>query len=224
MMRTDLAALLPALDGESQAAYAYRLLELRIVGLDLKPGQAITEGQLCAELGLGRTPVREALQRLVQVWLVRVLPRRGMIVTDIDLNEQMRVIEARRTIEHQVVRLATARATPAQRTAFAQFGQRFDALLVERDEMSLGRVDSEFNELTFEAAGNKFMTAALGAMHAVTRRYWYVQSLRADIYPTTVRLHAQLAHAIASGKEDEAAGLNDALLDFCEQYTRASLS
>ena len=85
MDKTEFSKLFPLIKNESQAARAYRLLELRIVSLDLKPGQAITESELCEYLDLGRTPVREALQRLAQEWLVKVLPRRGMIVSEVDL-------------------------------------------------------------------------------------------------------------------------------------------
>lgn len=223
MKRTYPADLLPAIANESQADYAYRLLELRIVALDLKPGQAVTEAGLCAEMGLGRTPVREALQRLAREWLIIVLPRRGMLVSDIDAHSQMRMIEARRSIERDVVKLATRRARPQQQAAFLQLARDFEALVASRDLQALSHTDGAFNRLTMDTAGNVFLSSALERMHALSRRFWYVQSRNADIFVPTVQLHAALARAIAGGDADHATRALEALLDFSEQTTRASI-
>lgn len=223
MKRAQLENILPPLAKESQASYAYRLLELKIVSLALPPGQAVTEAELCEELDMGRTPVREALQRLQQEWLIKVLPRRGIFVTDIDIQGQMRMIEARRSVETHVVQLAASRASTEQRERFRQLAREFAGLVLSRDELAMGLTDGEFNALTFRAADNRFLTSALERMHALARRFWYVQSLRADIFATTAELHSALADAIAEGDPDIAADALKNLLDFAEQYTRASL-
>ena len=75
-------------DGE-----AYRAIEEAIVTLDVAPGEVVSEAQLATKLGFGRTPVREALQRLARERLVRILPRRGIVVAAVDVGEQLRLLE-----------------------------------------------------------------------------------------------------------------------------------
>ncbi len=223
MNKTELSALFPLIDNESQAARAYRLLELRIVGLDLKPGQPITEGQLCDELGLGRTPVREALQRLAQEWLIKVLPRRGMMVSEVDLQGQMRLVEARRAIEGSLIAIAVRKANDAERARFRALAGQFRQAAASASARDLSDTDNAFNELTFEVARNEFLISALQRMHALSRRFWMIQAQLGDHLQVTAELHAQLAEAIADGAGERAVGAVNALLDHVEDYTRQAL-
>ncbi|MBI3727673.1 MAG: GntR family transcriptional regulator [Burkholderiales bacterium] len=223
MDKTEFSKLFPIIKNESQAARAYRLLELRIVSLDLKPGQAITESELCDYLDLGRTPVREALQRLAQEWLVKVLPRRGMIVSEVDLQCQMRLIEARRAMEGSLIRIATRKASKGQREQFRTLAAGFLEAADKADEFILSETDSDFNQLVFEVAGNEFLVSALQRMHALSRRFWKIQSQFEDILHVTAMTHADLADAIASGDAEAAVAATEKLLDNVEAYTRAAL-
>src|SRR5690606_3049558 len=94
---------------------AYSRLEEMIATLLLAPGEFLSEQVLAETVGLGRTPIREALQRLAREGLVTILPRRGVQVTPIDPEEQLLVIEVRREIERLISRNAAARATTEQR-------------------------------------------------------------------------------------------------------------
>ena len=78
---------------------AYRRLEEMIVTLQLAPGAVVSESALSKRLGIGRTPIREALQRLARERLVVVLPRRGIMVSEINVSTQLRLLEARRELE-----------------------------------------------------------------------------------------------------------------------------
>jgi len=223
MDKTEFSKLFPIIPNESQAARAYRLLELRIVALDLKPGQAITESELCDYLDLGRTPVREALQRLAQEWLIKVLPRRGMIVSEVDLQCQMRLIEARRAMEGSLMRIATRKASKNERAQFRTLAEGFRQAASKADELALGETDAAFNQLVFAVSGNEFLVSALQRMHALTRRFWKIQAQFEDILNVTAMTHAELADAIASGDADAAVAATEKLLDNVEAYTRAAL-
>src|SRR5580698_7581353 len=89
----------PETQGVTLTERAWRALEEEIVTLRIPPGSVVSEAGLSARLGLGRTPVREALQRLANEGLVQILPRRGIIVTEIDVAAQLRLLEVRREIE-----------------------------------------------------------------------------------------------------------------------------
>ena len=103
---------------------AYRAIEEAIVTLDVAPGEVVSEAQLATKLGFGRTPVREALQRLARERLVRILPRRGIVVAAVDVGEQLRLLEVRREIERLVARAAARRADAAQRARFREIAAR----------------------------------------------------------------------------------------------------
>ena len=93
---------------------AYHQIRHMIVRLELAPGDVIREDGLQARLGLGRTPIREALQRLVRDQFVVVLPRRGMYVANVDLADLGLLYETRSTLEPYAMRLAAVRGTETQ--------------------------------------------------------------------------------------------------------------
>ena len=115
MARAGSARLLAPPPGEvaSLADQAYYAIRELIVSLELAPGSAIKEPELTARLGIGRTPVREALRRLAQERLVEVYPRRGMFVTTVDVRDLARLCEVRAVLEPEAARLAAERATRA---------------------------------------------------------------------------------------------------------------
>lgn len=96
---------------------AYRQIEEAIVTLRLRPGQVLSETQLADSLDMGRTPVREALQRLAREGMITVLPRRGALVSEINLSRQLMLLELRREIERLCARKAAQRALPEEREA-----------------------------------------------------------------------------------------------------------
>ena len=102
---------------------AYARLEELIITLQLPPGEAVSEAMLSDMLGIGRTPVREALQRLVREGLIVVLPQRGTLVSEIDVAMQLRAVEVRREVERLIVTLAARRGTVEERKAFATLGR-----------------------------------------------------------------------------------------------------
>ena len=203
---------------------AYGDLEELIVTLKLAPGSVVSESALVQRLGIGRTPIREALQRLARERMVNILPRRGIIVAEINVKVQLRLLEVRREVERLVARSAARRATEAERARFTQIADAFEANARDNDEVAFIRVDREFNELCVAAARNEFAAGAMSLMHSLSRRFWYLHYKQAADMPLTAGLHAGIARAIAAGDEDAAAGAADALLDNIEAFTRATVS
>jgi DNA-binding GntR family transcriptional regulator len=203
---------------------AYVALEEMIVRLELRPGSAVSEAMLSQRLGIGRTPIREALQRLARERLVQILPRRGVIVSAIDVKAQLRLLEVRREIERLVARSAARRATPEERTRFAEIARGMERAARTGDDVSFLRLDREFNELCLEAARNEFAETALGLMNSLSRRFWYLHYRQAADMPETAKLHADIARSVADGDEDAAARASDVLLDNIEAFTRNTVS
>jgi DNA-binding GntR family transcriptional regulator len=195
-----------------------------IVRLELPPGGAVSEAMLSERLGIGRTPIREALQRLARERLVQILPRRGVIVSDINVKAQLRLLEVRREVERLVARSAARRATPQERTRFVNVAKGFERAARTNDDVAFLRIDREFNELCLEAARNEFATTAMQLMASLSRRFWYLHYKQAAEMPETAKLHADIARAIASGDTTLAARAADALLDNIEAFTRNTVS
>lgn len=178
---------------------------------------------LAERLRIGRTPIREALQRLARERLVVILPRRGIMVSAIDVRSQLRLLEVRREIERLVARGAARRATPTERTRFAELARAFERAARTDDDKSFMRTDREFNELCLEAVRNEFAAGAMQLMNSLSRRFWFHHYKQAADMPETAKLHADIARAIAGGDEKGAGAALDRLLDSIETFTRATV-
>lgn len=191
-----------------------------IVTLQLAPGAAVSEGELAEKLGIGRTPIREALQRLARESLVAILPRRGIVVSEINVKRQLRLLEVRRELERLIARSAAKRATDAERTRFKELAVRFEKSAKAGDDVTFMRTDREFNTLCSTASHNEFAAGAMSLMHSLSRRFWYIHYKEAADMPLTAKLHADIARAIAAGDGEKAARATDRLLDVIEKFTR----
>jgi DNA-binding GntR family transcriptional regulator len=214
----------PAAAEISLSVRAYNDLEELIVTLKLSPGQPVSEAALSHQLGVGRTPVREALQRLARERLVKILPRRGVIVAEIDIKSQLRLIELRREVERLMARSAAKRATGEERIRFAALADTFEASAKTGDEVGFLRCDRDFNELCVAAARNEYIAGTMSLMSGLSRRFWFLHYKQAADMPLTAKLHAAIARAIAAGNAAAAAKASDQLLDTIEEFTRATVT
>ena len=210
-------------DQETLTDRAYRQLEELIVTLALPPETILSEQSLAAKLGIGRTPIREALQRLARDGLVVILPRRGILVSQINLRTQMRLLEVRRELERLMARGAAERATPEEIAQFAAIAKDMRRASDEADDMTFMRLDRAFNELVSQAARNEFASRAMGLMHGLSRRFWYQHYREVGDLPLSARLHADVAERIAARDPEEAAKASDRLLDYIESFTRKTI-
>jgi DNA-binding GntR family transcriptional regulator len=208
---------------ETLTEKAYRALEEEIVTLRIPPGTVVSEAILSRRLGVGRTPIREALQRLAREWLVVILPRRGIVVSEIDPVRQLRLLEARREIERFLARSAAKRATPLQRMQFHAIAAGMEHAGRNTDDIAFMRLDREFNVLVLDAAGNEFAGAAMSLMNGLSRRFWYMHYKQAADLPLAARLHASIARAIGGGDQVMAGESSDALVDYIQAFARATI-
>ena len=192
--------------------------------LELPPGSAVSEASLSQRLGIGRTPIREALQRLARERLVRILPRRGVIVSYIDVKAQLRLLEVRRELERLVARSAARRATPQERARFSAVAKALKRAARTNDDVAFLRIDREFNELCLAAARNEFAATAMQLMASLSRRFWFLHYKQAADMPETAKLHADIALAIAAGDPQAAARASDALLANIGAFTRNTVT
>ena len=213
-------ASVPTAPAQSLTELAYAHLEELIVTLKLAPGGVVSEGELSELTGIGRTPIREALQRLARDKLVSILPRRGIVVTEINVGNQLRLLEVRRELERLIAKSAARRATIAERNRFRELARDFERSAKANDDVAFMRTDREFNTLCSAASHNEFAAGAMSLMHSLSRRFWYIHYKQAADMPATAKLHGDIARAIAVGDEERAAKASDRLLDAIEKFTR----
>lgn len=202
---------------------AYQKIEEAIVTLKLPPGALVSEQTMSEMTGIGRTPIREAIQRLAQEKLIVVLPQRGLLIAEMDMRKQLRLLETRREVERLICRSAARRATDSERQRFAELAAEFKSEAKADDDQAFMRSDREFNELSLIAARNEFAEASMRLMHGLSRRFWYVHYRQAAHLPRSARLHAAIADAIARSNPDAAANALDQLLDDIETFTRTTV-
>ncbi len=214
---------IPAGKSETLTEQAYNRLEEMIVTLRLAPGAVLSELALATELGIGRTPVREALQRLAHEGLVLVLPRKAIIVTDTDPRRQLLVLEVRRELERLLARTSAERATPDERARFLAIAEGMGQAAAANDDIAFMRLDREMNALLIQASHNEYASRSMRFLNGHSRRFWYLHYKEAADLPKCARLHAEEARAIAKGNVARAMTATDKLLDYVESFTRATV-
>lgn len=198
---------------------AYAQLEQMIATLELRPGAFVSEAELCERLGIGRTPVREAMQRLAREHLLQIMPRRGCVVADCRFGDELNVIEVRRPLELAVVRGAAKRATPEQRRQFGEIADRMVTALEGNDFDAFARLDAEFNQLCLAACGNAIAASMMRLISTQNRRFWFLHHGR-TLPREGVESHVEMARAIAGGDVDRAATATERLLNYVEELAR----
>lgn len=202
------------------ADQAYDALESMIATLVLKPGAPIVEAELIERTGLGRTPTREALMRLVSNGLIVQLPRRGLRVSDIWLAEHLDLVEARRVLERLIAATSARRATPAQREDLLACARSMVKAGEDDDLAAYMDADQALDRVNHAACRNPFAVAAVVPMVIQCRRFWYAYQHQGDI-KEGARRHLLLAQAIADGDGEQAAQASDALMDYLRQFAQA---
>jgi DNA-binding GntR family transcriptional regulator len=201
---------------------AYDAIEQMIISRRLVPGAMVSEGGLGEELGLGRTPVREALARLKTIGFVEVHPRRGVLVTQVDIIKHLELLEVRRPLDETVARGAIARGTEGDVARLLDDVIGLRAAAEARDREAYFRCKRSLHESLVGAAYNPTLTSTMAALHAQSRRFWYSYEPTAS-FLDGAGIHAEIVAGIAA--RDEAAALAGigTLFDFLDQMTRRAL-
>jgi DNA-binding GntR family transcriptional regulator len=201
---------------------AYHRIKQKIITLDLAPLSAIDEQALMEDLQLGRTPIREALQRLSADDLVLLAPRRGMFVADISITDLQKIFEARMVLEGFCARLAAERASPEQLA-------EMEALVLELSNVSDGdnkalmSVDERFHELLYRAADNEFLSDTLKRLHALSFRIWHLVLDRLGSVRGAMEQHIQILEAVRAGDGAEAEVLVQKHISEFQEEIKAAL-
>jgi DNA-binding GntR family transcriptional regulator len=200
---------------------AYERLKHAIVCLDLAPGSVVREEELIERSGIGRTPVREALQRLQRDQLVTVLPRQGVMVTNIDVAELPVLFETRTILEPYVHRLAAVRGTKADWDAMEEALTAVETRSATWTDLL--EADRFCHEQVYKAGANRFLFETLDMLYTQSERLWYMYLKDgADLHEPLVE-HRAILSALRDGDGDKAATMIEEHIRSFEAQTRAVL-
>ncbi|RWR28382.1 GntR family transcriptional regulator [Sinirhodobacter populi] len=206
---------------ENQVETAYQQIEDLIVSMELEPGARVSEVSLMTRLGIGRTPIREALLRLAADQLLISQPRRGMVVRDTDFPMQMKVLETRKALEGVLVPAAARRRNREEAAIMAGVVSGFRDLIGRGENLQLLRLDRRFVSLLVDFARNPFLAQIL-PLYSLSRRFWlahrelYLRRFRDE---TLTEFHILIGEAVAAGDERLAHDRVTEFLAYVEEYT-----
>jgi DNA-binding GntR family transcriptional regulator len=178
------------------AEHAYMELRDRIVTLHLPPGTVLREDALMSELGIGRTPLREAVKRLALENLVDVQPRRGTFVSAVEAADIVNITEVRAELEGYAAELAALRLDPEGHTAAAQLLHEVERLSRPDDQDWLMRFDERIHRFTWDAARNPYLSQTLERYFTHSLRIWYMVLDRVPTLGHAVHDQTQLLEAV----------------------------
>ncbi|OQY23367.1 MAG: hypothetical protein B6I34_04710 [Anaerolineaceae bacterium 4572_32.1] len=201
---------------------AYHLIKHKIVTLELAPLSVIDPKALGEELGVGRTPVREALHRLAGEGLVMVVPRRGTFVAEISITDLQKIFEMRMALEGFCARLAAQRITAEQIAGMETVIQEM-IQMPDGDSKELMAIDERFHELMYQAADNEFLADSLRRLHAQSFRLWYLALDRLSSVRGAMEQHIEIAEALKMGDGARAETLMQQHIEEFQQKIKAVL-
>ncbi len=207
---------------DSLADSAYAKVKERIIFSEFKGGDSVDELKLARDLELSRTPIREAVQRLAQEGLVRILPRKGVLVTELSLDLMRQVFEARSPCEAQIVRLAAKRAEPSEIEEMESALKDVDMFITEGRFRELLEADRRFHTALAQASRNRLLQEMFEKVYSLGARFWYLTLPERDVSEIRreMALHVTLLDAVKSKDPERAArALLTAIEDFPERIS-----
>jgi len=209
-------------DEQSLADRAYYAIREWIVTLDLPPGSVVNERELMGRLGVGRTPVREALRDLAREQLVEVFPRRGMFVSSVDVGDIAGLSEVRLLLESEAARLAAERRGDGDLEETDALLEELDAAAGERNARGLIDLDQRIHRHVARCAQNPFLETTLEEYYVLALRIWFVALDRVALDEAIAEHHAIL-EAIRDGDPGRAEAVMRAHVESFERAIRAVL-
>lgn len=175
---------------------AYLRLKEALVTLAYKPGEYLNTAQVMERLGVGRTPVNQALHRLSAEGLVRIIPRKGAMASPLSINDALELIEVRLVNEMLCMRLAAAAITEAELAELQAIAEQFEAAAQRRDAVSVMNLDRFFHEKIAQAARNAMLQDILNVLHARSQRFWAISLATEGHLAEVVEEHRTIVAAL----------------------------
>lgn len=210
-------------NGTSLVDRARRELEKKFVTLELAPGSVWTEGSLSDLLQIGRTPVREAVAGMAMDGLVTVIRRAGIVVSEISVEDQVAVLDARRVLEKLVSLRAASRCTEEERSRLLEMARGIETAGKAHQVEAYLQHHFQIKRFVAKCARNQFAERALRPLHTLSQRFYFAHHRSFDNLHVVGPAHAELTRAIVANDEPLVASRCDHVSDIADQFTRSLL-
>ncbi|TKB51010.1 GntR family transcriptional regulator [Ferrimonas sediminicola] len=201
---------------------AYSQLERMIIFQSLKPGAMYSEKQLAEMVDAGRTPVREALQKLAWEQMVIIHPRRGIQIPEVTVESQMKLLEIRRALESLCAELAAQRSSQEQKRQMLELADAIVECAHRHDDHTFFTLLRRAHELLVEGSGNDYIRQAMQPLQGLSRRFWFIHKGADSGHPAT--LHAEVMRSAACGDARAASEAATQVIDYLHSVALAQLS
>lgn len=205
----------------------YQTVRKRILYMEYTPGQILNEKKLAEEFGVSRSPIKDVLNRLEWEQFVRVIPRTGSMVTEIEFSRAMNVYQVRFEIESIEAGIAESRFSPAHQDKLKELYDSCGTILDEKDPRALAKVDAALREIIHDAAGNPVLADVSDKLYSQTFRLWFSVMSKSGWPEEVDAVKKELKKIIgyfASGNSNEFGTIRRAqLVDHFERLRQKSL-
>ncbi len=181
---------------QSQSDIAYERLKSGLTTLAYKPGEYLNASSLMTEFGLGRTPIIQALHRLSTEGLVNILPRKGVMVAPLSIDDALHLIEVRIVNEALCVRLAAERISSKEIEQLEMLSQQIEAAVRSRDLATVLTHDKQFHDKITLASGNPVLVELLGLLQARSQRFWALSLSNETHLDEVIDEHSEVIRAL----------------------------
>jgi GntR family transcriptional regulator, rspAB operon transcriptional repressor len=212
---------LAAYPAKSLLDRAYNEIKFRIITCRYRPGEVLSEALISLELKIGRTPIHQAIHRLVMDGLVSIMPRKGVMVRAVSIDEVMEIIGVRLVTECYCARLAADRANDAELQALEDIVETLDKITEKRNVEQMMLLDRKFHDTLARAAKNAVLADVLRNLHERSLRFWFISLRDPDHHRNVLAQHRAIVKALKSREPDAAeAAMRDHILAFQRNVTR----
>lgn len=182
----------------------YIELQDAILSESIKKGEALTEISLSEKLGVSRTPVRSALQRLAEDGLIKIVPNRGAVVLGVTKEDILDIYRIRMRLEGLASAMAAEKMTEDMKKKLAETVELSEFYLQKNNTENLKELDTSFHRIIYEASGSRTLARILSDLHLHTKGYRRISLAIPGRLERTTMEHREILNAILAGDAEKA--------------------
>ena len=182
----------------------YEELKRQILVGEIAPGTRMMEVDLACEMGVSRTPIREAIRKLEKEGLVTIEPRRGAYASDISIKDMLDVLEVRQNLEGMAAALAASKVSEEEKLAFIKANEDYKKAILGGKTDEIIKNDEHFHQLIVNYSDNKTLTQLLSQVQELALRFRYIYYDDFSRYERMPIEHEEIEEAILSGDVEKA--------------------
>lgn len=182
----------------------YSILKTAIIQGDLEEGSKLTEAKVAKELGVSKTPVREALRQLADEEFVRITPNQGVVVSKISIEDIKDFLQLRMALEGLAANLAAKRISKKEIKELEKYNEQMCEFAVKKDLSAFAKENDKFHNLLLHASGNKRLTRTASNFTDIAYRFWLKSLNEPEKLKSSLEEHGNIITALKKRDSEQA--------------------